>query len=224
MLDRLDISGDDAPRQRNSYLELRAMVLLRLGRGTDAQKAYEESISIVEDLRSDLKSYSDKMSWQAKNEDRYELGALIALDNSDLCASLDLVEKSKSRAFMDQLKTGHIPLPEADQALEDIHENLSRKRNLLLRLSDSIKIAGPTIMDYDALGELGTLTETIDLLEQQPDGTRRLSISKIDQELADVEDTLVRVRHQIEDARLTSIQETSVPVLTLRELRAIMKV
>jgi len=225
LLDSSEIA-QQARSERTQYLYyvLLAQVLQGLERYADAQRAVLQALSIAEGTRGKLRLYDDRISWHASQEVVYRMGVRIALANNDRWTSFDLVERSRARAFVDQLAAGHLPLPPTAQHLQEIEETLLTKREVLFRLTDTVKVFGPAFIDYELVRQLATLDTEADVFEQADDGARFLSVPKLTHQLDEIEDSLLRLRRQIEDAHLASSVATSVPTLSVDELRQMLMV
>ncbi len=208
----------------HQYYLLLAQVYWKLGKLADAQKDILQALAIVENLRGKLRLFDVRMDWQARYETTYHLAVRIVLDNNDKRLALELIEKSKSRAFIDQLATGHVMLPAAAMQLQTVQHNLERKKDLLQRLIDSIEPLGQTFIDYEVINALLEIDPDVQqIIEKEEDGVPSLSVTKIAEQLADVNKRFLDISRQIEEASLANAIVTVGSTLSLNELRQVMR-
>jgi tetratricopeptide (TPR) repeat protein len=212
-----------AEHDKYLYYALLAQVMLSLERFQDAQDAIAQALAIVESTRADFRRYETRISWQASLERVYRIAVNAAAASRDMATMFEFIEKSRSRALVDQLAAGHLPLPESAQFLADAENRLLDQRERLVALTDSYKQAGAAFVDYQALRELQTLGFTKELLETNSEGSRQLSISKLAAATAEIDDTLGRLQREMEEARLTMRRVASGSVLSLTELRRMLQ-
>jgi hypothetical protein len=173
---------------------LLAQVLEELEKSAEAQKAVLQALSIAEGVRGDLKLFDTRISWQANQESLYHIGIIAALENKDVKTAFESVERSKSRAFVDQLATGHFSLPPSAQPLQEAEKYQQKKKELLLHLTDLMKVLGKTFIDHELLAELKSLDDGIDVVEQAEDGSLLLPAAKIIDQLTQADELLLRIR------------------------------
>lgn len=88
---------------RLAYYGILAHIYWTLGRSPEAQKALLQALSLAESIRASFRTFDARISWQAGQEWMYRSALSISLANNHTDMPFELVERSKSRAFLDQL-------------------------------------------------------------------------------------------------------------------------
>jgi tetratricopeptide (TPR) repeat protein len=201
---------------RYSHHVTRGEALLKLDEYAGAQRELTAALAIHDEIRGKLRTYQDRMTWHARQLHVYERAVLAATLNLDWSTALELVERSKARAFVDQLAAGHLaPAAEPHGLLEVLHQVQARQR-LLRRLS----VVGRTgYVDYELLRQLETLGGDTDLVEEGEDGVTRLAPERLATEITRENATAERLEAEIENARLAAAESIVGAILSPDELR-----
>ena len=219
-LESVDIARDARSlKETYSYYIVMAQALTKLKRNKEAQDAILKALAIIEEARHNLRSFGNRMSWQSEQEDTYRLAVKIAVMNNDQLVAFELIERARARAFVDQLATGHLALPESEKQLEEIEKRILEQYALLSRLLNSLETA-PDFIDYEVVGKLVDLHEEIKLFEDEA-GTR-LSREKIEEEISQLTQALKRLRDRMEEAQLLNAMNTYGAMLSFPELRQLL--
>ncbi|MBB5955515.1 CHAT domain-containing protein/tetratricopeptide (TPR) repeat protein [Saccharothrix tamanrassetensis] len=104
---------------------VRAQALTELRDFRAALDSYQAALATADDLRGRLHDERSRMSWQERQLSVYEVAVDVALAAEDTTAALELVERSKARAFVDQLSLGHV---EPTERTEKLRRNWERAR------------------------------------------------------------------------------------------------
>lgn len=202
LLEKIDIDSAAGSENHSYYYYLtRSQALQALGRDAEALQAILQALAIAENTRGELMRFDARMSWQARQEWLYQTGVLLAVKQEDYQAAVHLGERARARAFIDQLATASLPLPEAGRQLAVHAQNLQELRSLLLQLRES---AAAGFLDLETVARLGELDSGIAVLEETDEGVPRLAPDKVAEELNGVERQLARVQAEIEEAQLAS--------------------
>ncbi|XVV00969.1 CHAT domain-containing protein [Actinosynnema sp. CA-248983] len=140
LLDRYPLpAGAQLPLVYGRHV-LRAQVLQRTGDHPGALESYVTALDTADDLRGRLRDEPTRMAWQERQLDTYEAAVVTALIAEDPVAALELVERSKARAFVDQLSLGHV---EPTEQVERLRANWSRARDRHAALAALARSAHP---------------------------------------------------------------------------------
>jgi tetratricopeptide (TPR) repeat protein len=221
-LDEVDPADLRTDRDRLLFHTLKAHVLEGLDRFLEAKVDAEAALELVEGERSDLRLLDLRMSLQGRQESLYELVVRIFLVTGDWPRAFDVVEQSRSRAFIDQLAAGRLPLPPEAEGLQRVEANLLTKQELLLRLAESLAAYGPDFVDYELVDRLEDVDDRLALFEEEDGRERTLSAAKIGERVTETERALADVRRQIEAAQRRHLDVASGEVLDLPEIRALL--
>ncbi|HKR22689.1 MAG TPA: tetratricopeptide repeat protein, partial [Pyrinomonadaceae bacterium] len=226
LLSSVDIKKDaKSEREVYGYNLLMAQALAGLERYDEAQPYALESLSVIEQARLKLRSFDTRMNWQGEQEGVYRFAVAIAVTNDDRLTAFNLMERSRARAFVDQLAAGHLALPESKKHLEEIEQRLVVQQALLNKLANNLETQdSASFVDYELLAKLDSLNENLKIFEE-PEGDdkpARLSSEKIAAELSRLDAALTRIDNEIEEARLLNATNTYGAVLTFPELREVL--
>jgi tetratricopeptide (TPR) repeat protein len=188
----------------------------------EAQDRLARALAIADSMRTEFDLYETRISWQSKVEDIYQLAVLVAAVNHDAAAAFDFVERSRARALVDQLAAGYLPLPPSAIPLAQVESTLLDQRERLIALMDSYKFLGASFVDYEALRELQTLGFVEELVETPSDGSQQLSIRKLHAAITGIDQTLVGLRQQMEQARLATRQVVRGDRLSLPQFQGLL--
>ncbi|MFI9815904.1 CHAT domain-containing protein [Saccharothrix variisporea] len=140
LLDRYPLpAGAQLPLVYGRHL-LRAQVLQGSGDNGGALQSYVTALDTAEELRGRLHDEPTRMAWQERQLATYEAAVVTALIAGDPVAALELVERSKARAFVDQLSLGHV---EPTEQVERLRANWSRARDRHAALAALARSAHP---------------------------------------------------------------------------------
>lgn len=206
------------------YYVLMAQALTNLQRLDEAQRYILDALTIIEQARLKLRSFEARMYWQGEQENIYRYGVIIAAENNDRLTAFNLMERSRARAFVDQLAAGHLALPESKKHLQEIEQSLLIQQSLLNKLANTVEKQNPNFVDYELLAKLNSLNEGLKLFEEKEDDDKpaRLSPEKIATELSRIDAALTRIDNEMEQARLLNATNTYGAVLTFPELREVL--
>jgi hypothetical protein len=178
---------------------------------------------LLERAREQLRLAEYRMSWQAGTETTYRDGILRAGISGDTRTAFELVERSRSRAFVDQLATGHLPLPESAQGLLEIEARLKTEREVLEQLRDAADRYGVGFIDPELLRQLAAIDDGAKVLERAPEGGMRVSLTELERETRGVQQRLASVQREIEEARMSAVQVAASPAIGVSELQSLLK-
>ena len=204
---------------RTAHHAIRGEALLDLGDYAGAQRELGAALAIQDEARSRLRTYEDRMTWHAKELKVRESAVLAAVLNRDLSAALDLVERSKARAFVDQLAAAQLPPAAEPGDLTEILGRVQARRRLLRLLSVS---AGAGYLDHELLRQLAELGGGKDLIDEGEDGAQRLAADRLATELARDDANAKRLETRIENARLAAVESIVGAVLSPDEVRGLL--
>ena len=215
------LDGVDIERQARSkndrlgYHQVRAIVLLRLERYDEAGAASETAITIAESMREEVQFLETRMSLLEKFREIYEIAIRIALLNGESAKAFDLVERSKARAFLDQLAASDLPVPEEGKQVEAVLERLRAKERLL---SDLLSAAtdDPGVVDLEAVAQLQALDARATVLEEGI--PPKLSAQKITEELSSLRKNLERRVREFEQIKVKHWDQKAGAVLSVAEV------
>jgi len=220
-LNKVDIAKEARSfKETYNYYMVMAQALVALKRNEEAQQAILKGVAIIEAERLKLRSFDSRITWQGEQENTYRFAVAIAVTNNDRLTAFELMEKSRARAFVDQLATGHLTLPESEKPLEQIEDRILEQQALLSRLLNSLETRGPDFIDYEVVGKLQNLSEGIKLFED--DAGTRLSREKIEDGKSQLTKALERLRARMEEARLLNAANTYGAVPSFPELRQLL--
>jgi CHAT domain-containing protein/tetratricopeptide (TPR) repeat protein len=173
---RNPIPADSPVRVRYGRVATVARALAALGEHDRSLTALLEAVDLIDQVRGTLHGEQVRIAWQGSHIDIYDFAVAEALAANDTSTALDLVERSKARAFVDLLGLEPAAPTTASQKLSD---DLGRARE---RLSLLVELAA-TDQPEDEL----ELTRRYD--ELRPAAPLRLDAldREIDQERAAVE-------------------------------------
>ena len=204
---------------RSGHHTIRGEALLKLGDYAGAQHEFAAALTIQDEIRGRLRTYQNRMTWHARQLSVYERAVYAATRNHDRSAALEFVERSKARAFIDQLAAGHMPPATEPHGLLEALDRVQARQRLLRRLS----AAGRTgYVDYELMRQLGTLGVNADLVEASEDGMTRLAAEPLDAEQAKADAGVERLEAEIENARLAAVESIVGPILSPDELRRLL--
>lgn len=106
LLDEYGFPADAPLRRRQSWHGLRARALAAMGDHARALADFRTALSLAEEFRRTLRSVEARISWQAEQQADYEAAMLAALLAEDTGTLFELLEQSKTQAFLDQLEPG----------------------------------------------------------------------------------------------------------------------
>jgi hypothetical protein len=145
----------------SNWHTIRGLALLGLERYHQALAEFTTGMDLRDRVRGKLRAEDARISWQAERLSVIGLAVQAALGAGDAEKALELAERGKARAFIDQLELGHPRVtPEAAEIAIAIDQTRQR-RNLLRRLvlalspgrdataSEDLAI---TLQELDALG------------------------------------------------------------------------
>ncbi|MEJ2853380.1 MULTISPECIES: CHAT domain-containing protein [unclassified Saccharothrix] len=140
LLDRYPLpAGAQLPLVYGRHV-LRAQVLQGSGDDRGALESYVTALDTADELRGRLRDEPTRMAWQERQLDTYEAAVVTALIAQDPVSALELVERSKARAFVDQLSLGHV---EPTEQVERLRANWSRARDRHAALAALARSARP---------------------------------------------------------------------------------
>ncbi|WP_433264101.1 CHAT domain-containing protein [Actinosynnema sp. CS-041913] len=116
---------------------VRAQALTELRDYRGALECYHAALDTADDLRGRLLDERSRMSWQERLLAVYEVAVAVAVAADDPTAALELVERSKARAFVDQLSLGHVEPTEQTEKLRRNWERARRRLTTLESLAES---------------------------------------------------------------------------------------
>ena len=198
---------------------IRGEALLKLGDYAGAQNEFTAALTIQDEIRGRLRTYQDRMTWHARQLNVYERAVYAAARNFDGSAALEFVERSKARAFVDQLAAGHLPSATEPRGLLEALDRVQARQRLLRRLL----AAGQTgYVDYELLRQLQTLGVDADLVEEGEDGVTRLAAGLLAAEQAKADAGVERLEAEIENARLADVESIVGTIVSPGELRRLL--
>jgi tetratricopeptide (TPR) repeat protein len=218
----LDLVDDHPPspdaQQPTLYAlhAIRGEALLDLGDNAGAQRELTAALAIQDETRGHLRAYEDRMTWHAKQLKVHEDAVLAATLNLDWSAALDLVERFKARAFVDQLAAAQLPPIAEPSDLREVLNRIQARRRLLRRLSVSAQ-AG--YVDHDLLRQLSELGSGMDLADQGDDDTQGVKVDRFASELSREDVRAARLEAEIENARLAAVESIVGTTLSYDEVR-----
>ena len=133
LLDAVPPSADEPIPGLSDWHAIRGQALLSLDRPDEAMNEFIAALDLRDQVRRTLREQDARISWQAERLPVIQLAVQAALKAGN-AAALELSERGKARAFVDQLESGHPELtPEATHLMSAI-SNAQRRRELLRRL------------------------------------------------------------------------------------------
>ncbi|TDV40985.1 CHAT domain-containing protein [Actinophytocola oryzae] len=178
-LDREHPVPDDVP-PRFGYARLVtvARALGMLGRHDEELRTFLDAIELIDRMRGTLHDEQARMTWQGTHVHVYEEAVSAALAVGRPATALDLVERSKARAFVDQLGLGPAEpserLQKTRKSLEDARRRLallheiaaapdpSAEVDLVHRVNELRPVGSVDVADLD--GELARERAAVDRL------------------------------------------------------------
>jgi len=200
--------------ERFEVLILWSLVSERLGQELYAQKAILTALSEIDAVRNELTAITVRLQWQARHEAFYRMAVPLIWKYSDPVSAFDILEMSKSRAFLDLLSINLLPLPEETASLLKIEAELLENRRLLNDLNEYGEIGVSGFINYDILKKLNILTE----LDEQKELTRELILSRVENEITDTDVALSKITADIEDAKLSHYGNAMKNLVSYHEL------
>jgi tetratricopeptide (TPR) repeat protein len=204
---------------RFAHHAVRGEALMDLDDYAGAQRELTAALAIQEEIRGRLRVYQDRMTWHARQLHVLERAVYAAALNLDWSTALELVERSKARAFVDQLAAGHVPSNVEPRGLLEVLDRVQARQRLLRRLSAAGRRG---YVDYELLRQLESLGVGADLVEEGEDGVTRLAAERLANELSGEEARVQRLEAEIENARLAAVESIVGTILSPDELRSLL--
>ena len=143
---------------------LRGEALLQDHRPAEGLREFEIALDLYDQVRGALRAEDARISWHSNRLEILERAIIAAVMSNDDERALELTERGRARAFIDQLELGHPQLtPEAVDLADSLDQARSRRR-LLLRLAE-MPDPGTEIEVLRELAALGgdLSTRTVDI-------------------------------------------------------------
>jgi hypothetical protein len=149
----------------------------------------------------------------------HEHAVLAAVLNSDWSTALDLTERFKARAFVDQLAAAQLPPAAGPDDLGEALDRVQARRRLLRQLSVSAQTG---YVDHELLRRLAELGGDADLIDQREDGSQRLMAERLATELTQEDKRAERLGAEIENAKLATVESIVGTILSLDQIRGLL--
>ena len=133
LLDAFPPPAEEPIPALSDWHTIRGQALLSLDRPDEAMNEFIAALDLRDQVRRTLRGQDARISWHAGRLPVIQLAVQAALKAGN-AAALELSERGKARAFVDQLESGHPELtPEATHLASAI-SNAQRRKELLGRL------------------------------------------------------------------------------------------
>ncbi len=133
LLDAFPPPADEPIPGLSDWHVIRGQALLSLDRPEEAMNEFIAALDLRDQVRGTLRAQDARISWQAGRLRVIELAVQAALRAGNVTA-LELSERGKARAFVDQLESGHPELTPESAHLASAISNAQRRKELLGRL------------------------------------------------------------------------------------------
>jgi CHAT domain-containing protein len=208
-----DIGGRSLDLQVN-VARLRARALAGLDRIKEARQAADEAIELRERMRADLRTFTTRIAFQGGSEDDYEFGVVLALRDGDMPGAFELVERARSRAFLDEVAAGGLLAPDEAPELALRRSFLAAQRGFLQALLASLERHGPGFVDHELMARFEQANPSANLWNGPSADRRTLSLPRLHEQIAKIDRELDGVDEELENAALTATPAGAVPTLS----------
>lgn len=204
--DQYPLSPEAPPSMVYGRHVMRGRALQALEDWSAALASYQLGLAVSEDLRGRLRAEQDRMSWQQTQQGIYQEAVYAAVNAGDVIAAFELVERSKARAFLDQLGIGLLAPPGDTSRLRQNWERARKRRALLENLAAS---PDPGV-EVELLHQLAALGS---------DFTGPTEENSVERELAAETEAVERLARQLADAHVSGLESVAGPTLSYQEIR-----
>jgi CHAT domain-containing protein/tetratricopeptide (TPR) repeat protein len=221
-LDLLD-ANPPAPAEgislRANWHVARGRAQQELGSPASAEREFVTALDLFDRVRGKLREEDARISWQTDRLTVLDEAVDAALNAGDVEAALELTERGRARALVDQLELGYPQVtPEAVDLAAAVAKAQDRRR-LLLRLA---RVFSPTGQGDPPGGELEALRE---LAAQGIDlgrGETGVTAEQVSRELAAESDALRRLEAQLHAVSLGERESIAGTVVSTADIRSML--
>jgi CHAT domain-containing protein len=192
---------DATPIEIISWHWLRAEVALNFDDTSEATAEVMQALTLAEKVRGELRDSEGRIFWQGRLTGLYNLAIHVALAGRDPSLVLDLVERTRARAFLDVIRSGTVAIPESAHSLVESQRQMEERRDALRDLAESLQVAGPGFVDVELVRALERVAPEIKVVRRTSSGRQVLSPAAINGALADVNAGIARLEERIDSAR-----------------------
>ncbi|PSL57121.1 CHAT domain-containing protein [Saccharothrix carnea] len=194
---------------RGVYGRLNAVALAQSMRGdhADALHTLTEALDLIDRVRGTLHDEQARMTWQQAHLFMYRRAIHEAAEAGLIDAALDLVERAKARAFVDQLGLDSV---EPTERVLDLRADVDRARRRLGLLTELTAAPQPEL-ELDLISRIDQL---------RPFG--RVSLDELDTELRRGRDAVDRLTGALARETVQGRDSVAGPTLSTDEIHALL--